>query len=213
MSPWANCVLQGRHHACLRTELAPRFQARDILLVRNQIHECPAGLIAVPAAHPCREVTRHRRRHCQILAACERAHIDGDLRSCRRRKKRDCKCRTHRSKLHFARPFSQIAYEACHGRPARTPPARTIARDPKDPSRKAGNDDPVRRAISSLRDREHRLMVPRPRLVRNWIDVSASTPLDSRRITMIPYVLPGCALCPIQAKRSPASAGVPASRP
>ena len=38
------------------------------------------------------------------------------------------------------------------------------------------------------------LMVPRPRLVRNWIDVSVSTPLDSRGITVIPYLLPGCGI-------------------
>ena len=41
-------------------------------------------------------------------------------------------------------------------------------------------------------------MVPRPRLVRNWIDVSVGTPLDSWRITMIPYVLRGCVPGPIQ---------------
>src|SRR6188474_1585323 len=41
-------------------------------------------------------------------------------------------------------------------------------------------------------------MVPRPRLVRNWIDVSVGTPLDSWRITMIPYVLPGFVPGPIQ---------------
>jgi hypothetical protein len=105
MSLRANQALQGSHHAFLRTELAPRFQARDILLVRKHIHKCPAGLITVPTAHPCREVTRHRRRHCQILGACKRVHIDGDLRICSHRKKRDCKCCTNQSKLHLARPF------------------------------------------------------------------------------------------------------------
>jgi len=41
-------------------------------------------------------------------------------------------------------------------------------------------------------------MVPRTRLVRNWIDVSVSTPLDSPGITVIPHVLPGNTPRPIQ---------------
>jgi len=56
---WANHALQGSHHAFARTELAPRFQAFDIFPVCKYVHNSPARLIAVPAAHPGREVARH----------------------------------------------------------------------------------------------------------------------------------------------------------
>jgi hypothetical protein len=101
----ANRPLQPSHHAFLRMELTPLFQVRDVCLVQTDIYKCPAGLIAEPAAHPCREVTRHCRRHCEILAACKRAHIDGELCICNHRKKRDCERCANQSKPHFARPF------------------------------------------------------------------------------------------------------------
>ena len=85
--------------------LAPRFQVRDVFLVQFDIHKFPAGLIAEPAAHPRREITRLCRRHSQILVASNCAHIDGDLRICSRRKKRDCKRCTNQSKPHFVAPF------------------------------------------------------------------------------------------------------------
>ena len=47
----------------LRMVLAPCFQVRDVFLVQFDIHKFPAGLIAEPAAHPRREITRLCRRH------------------------------------------------------------------------------------------------------------------------------------------------------
>jgi hypothetical protein len=109
MSLRANRGLQPNHHAVLRMVLAPRFQVRDVFLVQKEIHKCSTGLVAEPAAHPRRKVTRHCRRHSQILAAFNRTHINGDLCICSRRKKRDCKRCTYQSKFHFARPFAAQA--------------------------------------------------------------------------------------------------------
>ena len=50
----------------------------------KHIYNSPAGLITEPAAHPRRKVTGHCRRHCQILVACKRAHIDYSLCICSR---------------------------------------------------------------------------------------------------------------------------------
>ena len=85
--------------------LAPRFQVRDVCLVQSDIHKCPAGLIAEPAAHPRREITRLCRRHSQILVASNCAHIDDELCICSHWKKRDCKRCTNQSKPHFVPPF------------------------------------------------------------------------------------------------------------
>jgi hypothetical protein len=139
----ANRPLQPSHHAFLRMVLAPRFQVRNVCLVQSGVHNRPASLIAEPAAHPRREVSRHFRRHCQILAACKRTHIDDNLGFRSHRKKRDSKCCANQSKLHFAHPirccctvshdtgpnYHMHAMSAMgHSRPGKSAPIMTTAR-------------------------------------------------------------------------------------
>ena len=70
-------IFQTRHNGFLRMILAPGFHVRDVFLMCDQIDRGLAKLVAEPTTHPRREITRLCRRHTQILAACNAAHIDG----------------------------------------------------------------------------------------------------------------------------------------
>src|SRR5215510_7031602 len=95
-------IFQSGHDGLSRMVLAPGLYVRDVFLMGYQVDCGLAKLIAEPAAHPGRKVTRLRGGHCEILLAPDVGHLDGQLRigSQRRNKNRDC--HGYQSECHFA---------------------------------------------------------------------------------------------------------------
>src|SRR5262245_46452448 len=84
-------IFQPGHDGFSRMVLAPGLYVRDIFFVGDQIDRGLAELIAEPAAHPSRKVTRLRGGHCEILLAANVGHLDGQLCIGSNRNNRDSK--------------------------------------------------------------------------------------------------------------------------
>src|SRR4029453_18216554 len=105
-------IFQPGHDGLLRMVLAPGLYVRDIFLMGYQVDRGLAKLIAEPAAHPGRKVTRLRRGHGEILLAPDVGHLDRQLCIGSQRRNKNRNCQAYQSKCHFG-----LSSDAAFNRP------------------------------------------------------------------------------------------------
>src|SRR6516164_6904753 len=76
----ARRFVQTGHYFFIGVSCAPGFHVRDILPVLDEVYPWRAGLVTVPAAHPCGKLLLLRRRHGQILVTSNLGHLHRYLR-------------------------------------------------------------------------------------------------------------------------------------
>jgi hypothetical protein len=106
-------IFQAGHNSLVWMKSAPFLYARDVFLVRNNVHIGLVVLVTEPAAHPSREFIRLFGRHSDVLATCDIAHVDGQLRIRNGWNDRNRNRQTNQSTSHCDRPSSgpNLAYD------------------------------------------------------------------------------------------------------